>query len=306
MANPVGAQVWYDGKIVPWAEATVHATQIGPASVSSVFEGIRGYWNAEQNQLYIFQLDAHLARFMQSIRLTRVENPFTREQLRDAVVELARANEVNHDVYIRPFAYAEASTFGAPPSGAAHVIIHTEHWPSKLKSDRVGHAVVTSWNRIGDNVMPPRIKASANYLNSRYASEEAKRHGYDAAIILNPNGKVAEGPGACVMLARHGKLITPAVTSGILESITRETMIQIGREMLGLEVIEREVDRTELYVADEAFFCGTGIELMPLVSVDRFTIGDGQRGPITQQIADCYHDLVRGTDSHHPEWRTAV
>jgi branched-chain amino acid aminotransferase len=298
--------VWSDGKLVPWAEATVHATQLGPASVSSVFEGIRGYWNEAGKRLSIFQLDAHLARFAQSIRLVRMDLPYTREELREAVCALARANQITYDAYIRPFAYSEAGTFGGAPGTRAIVLIHTTEWASKLKTDRVSHAAVSSWMRIGDNVMPPRIKASSNYLNSRYAGEEARRNGYDNAIILNANGHVAEGPGMCIMLVRGGKLITPSATSGILESITRETIMQIARERLDLAVVEREVDRTELYVADEAFFCGTGIELVPIVSVDRLPVGDGKIGAITRQLMDCYHDIVRGFDPSHREWRTEV
>lgn len=298
--------VWFDGKLVPWAEATVHATQLGPASVSSVFEGIRGYWNEAAGRLSVFQLDAHLERFAQSIRLVRMTLPYNREELREAVCGLVRANRISYDAYIRPFAYSGASTFGGAPEARAVILIHTTDWPSKLKTDRVSHAAVSSWTRIGDNVMPPRIKASSNYLNSRYAGEEARRNGYDNAILLNANGKVAEGPGMCIMLVRARKLITPSATSGILESITRETIMQIARERLDLTVIEREVDRTELYVADEAFFCGTGIELVPIVSVDRLSVGDGKSGPITRQLMECYHDIVRGIDPSHPEWRTEV
>lgn len=298
--------VWFDGKLVPWAEATIHATQLGPAGVSSVFEGIRGYWNEETKRLSIFQLDAHLARFAQSIRLVRITLPFPREELREAVCALARANRIASDVYFRPFAYSEASTLSGAPDPRAIVLIHTTDWPSKLKSDRVSHAAVSSWTRIGDNVMPPRIKASSNYLNSRYAAEEARRNGYDNAVILNANGKVAEGPGMCIMLVRGNKLITPSATNGILESITRETIMQLARERFDLQVVERDVDRTELYVADEAFYCGTGIEMLPIVSVDRLPVGDGTIGTITRQLTDCYHDLVRGIDSGHPEWRTEV
>jgi branched-chain amino acid aminotransferase len=300
------AFVWFDGKLVPWAEATVHATQLGPASVSSVFEGIRCYWNETEKRLSIFQLDAHLARFAQSIRLVRMTLPYTREELRQAVCALVRTNQITYDAYIRPFAYSEASTFGGAPDVRAIVLIHTTDWPSKLKTDRVSHSCVSSWTRIGDNVMPPRIKASSNYLNSRYAGEEARRNGYDNAIILNANGKVAEGPGMCIMLVRGRKLITPSASSGILESITRETILQIARERLDLTVIEREVDRTELYVADEAFFCGTGIELAPIVSVDRLPVGDGKVGTSTRQLMECYHDIVRGVDPSHPEWRTML
>ncbi len=300
------AYVWHDGKLVPWAEATVHVTWLGPAGVSSVFEGIRGYWNTAQKRLYIFQLDAHLARFAQSIRLIRMTLPFTRDELREAVCALVRANEIANDVYIRPFAYSEAGTFGGAPDARALILISTNNWNSKLHEARGSHAMVSSWLRIADTVMPPRIKASSNYLNSRYASEEAHRNGYDSAIIMNSYGKVAEGPGACVMLVRDRKLVTPSVTSGILESITRQVILQLARERLGLEVVEREVDRTELYVADEIFFCGTGAEIAPVISVDRLPVGDGELGPCTRQLIDCYHDLVRGVDASHPEWRTAV
>lgn len=298
--------VWLDGKITPWADATIHVTQIGPASVSSVFEGIRGYWNDGERRLYIFQLDAHLRRFIQSIRLVRMTNKLTIDQLRAGILDLVRANDPHRDIYIRPFAYAESSTFGSSGVSEAHVVINTSDWDSVLKANPKSNACVSSWTRLSDNVMPPRVKASANYLNSRYASEEAKRNGYDHAIILNAGGQVAEGPGMCLMLVREGKLITPGVTSGILESVTRGTMMRLAREQLHLEVVEREVDRTELYAADEAFFCGTGIELMPIVTVDRLPVGEGKTGPITQNLLDCYHDIVRGMSPLYPEWRTSV
>lgn len=298
--------VWFDGKLVPWAEATVHATQLGPGSVSSVFEGIRAYVNEENRSLFVFQLDAHLARFAQSIRLIRLSLTYTAQELHEAVCALIRANNISYDAYIRPFAFSEASTFGGAPDPRAIVLMHTTPWPSKLKTDRVSHACVSSWTRISDNVMPPRVKASSNYLNSRYAGQEAQRNGYDNAIILNSSGRVAEGPGMCIMLVRGRKLVTPSTTSGILESITRETILQIARERLQVEVVEREVDRTELYVADEAFFCGTGIELAPIVSVDRLPVGDGKIGPITHELMGSYHDIVRGIDTGHPEWRTSA
>ncbi len=298
--------VWWDGKFTPWENATIHVTQIGTASVSSVFEGIRAYLNPQTNQLTVFQLDAHLKRFLQSIRLVRLDCDYTLQDLHDAVVELVRANNPETDVYIRPFAYAESRTFGSATSTLAHVIIHITDWESKLKSGAVSHAMVSSWSRLTDNQMAPRVKASANYLNSRYASEEAKRNGYDHAIILTPQGKVAEGPGMCLMLVRDGKIVTPSVTSGILESITRETVMQIAREKLNLTVIERDVDRTELYTSDEAFFCGTGIEIVPIVSVDRLNVGAGKPGAVTQQIQQFYHDIVRGADTAYAEWRTSI
>lgn len=298
--------VWWDDKLVPWDSATIHVTQIGTASVSSVFEGIRAYLNPQTQQLAIFRLDAHLRRFLQSIRLVRLECEYTLENLHDAAVALMRANKPETDVYLRPFAYAESRTFGSATSTLAHVIMHVTDWESKLKTDVVSHAAVSSWTRLTDNQMAPRVKASANYLNSRYASEEARRNGYDHAILLTPQGKVAEGPGMCLMLVRDGKIVTPPVTGGILESITRETVMQIAREKLDLAVVEREVDRTELYAADEAFFCGTGIEVVPIVSVDRLNLGGGEPGEITQRVLTAYHDIVRGIDSSYPEWSTTI
>jgi branched-chain amino acid aminotransferase len=298
--------IWWDGKMTPLENATMNVTQIGTASVSSVFEGIRAYQNPNTHALNIFQLDAHLKRFLQSIRLVRLECEYTLDELRDAIVTLVRDNAPERDVYIRPFAYAESRTFGAATNTLAHVVIHVTDWDSKLKTDTASHSCVSSWTRLTDNQMAPRIKASANYLNSRYANEEAKRNGYDHAILLTPQGKVAEGPGMCLMLVRDGKLITPAATNGILESITRETVMQLAHQALGVPVVEREVDRTELYVADEAFFCGTGIEIVPIVSVDRMKLGDGKPGEISKRMQNCYHDVVRGLETRYGEWRTVI
>lgn len=298
--------VWVDGKLVPWDQATIHLTQLGTASVSSVFEGIRAYWNATARKLFVFRLDAHLERLAQSIRLIRMTQTVPNEVIKQGLLDLLRANKHEGDAYIRPLAFVDAPTFSGSGENIARIVQSSLLWESRLKSGKVAHACVSSWSRITDNVMPPRIKASSNYLNSRFASEEARRNGYDAAIILQPNGKVAEAPGACLMIVRDGKIITPPVTSGILESITRATLIQLCREVLQVEVIEREIDRTELYVAREAFLCGTGAEITPLASVDRFTLGDGNIGPITQQIETLYHDIVRGVDTRFPEWRTEV
>lgn len=298
--------VWVDGKLAPWDQATVHITQLGTASVSSVFEGIRAYWNAPAHKLFVFRLDTHLERLAQSMRLMRMTQTIPNQVIKQGLLDLLRANKHESDAYIRPLAFVDAPTFSGGGENIARIVQSSLRWESRLKSGKVAHACVSSWARITDNVMPPRIKASSNYLNSRFASEEAKRNGYDAAIILQPNGKVAEAPGACLMIVRDGKIITPPVTSGILESITRETLIQLCREVLKIPVIEREIDRTELYVAREAFLCGTGAEITPLASIDRFTLGDGNIGPITQQIETLYHDLVRGIDTRYPEWRTEV
>ncbi len=298
--------VWVDGKLVPWNEATIHITAVGTAGVSLVYEGILAYWNADARKLFVFQLDAHLERFAQSIRLTRMKQPIATATIKEGILALVRANNYAENVYIRPFAFVESTSYSGMSNDQARIVVNTMPNPAPVRSGRAVHACVSSWARISDNMMPPRVKASSNYLNARYAMEEAKRNGYDSALMLNSSGKVAEAQGACLMIVRDGKVITPSATSGILESITRDVIIRLCREVLHVEVVEREVDRTELYVAREAFLCGTGSEITPLASIDRFTLGDGAIGPITRQIEALYHDIVREIDARYPEWRTAV
>lgn len=298
--------VWVDGKLTPWNDATVHITSMGVATVSLVYEGIRAYWNDTAKKLYVFQLDAHMQRLAQSMRLLRMKPSFSAAELSQAVIELLRANQLSGDIYIRPFAYIESTTFSSAATDIPRIVLTLQEWPSRLKNGKVSHACISSWTRITDNSMPPRVKAASNYLNSRYASEEAKRNGYDQALFLNPNGKVSESTGACLMIVRNGKLITPSVTSNVLESITRDTLLRLCHEVLQIETVERELDRTELYVADEAFLCGTGAEITPLASIDRFTLGDGKLGAITQRLESLYHDLVRGVDERYTAWRTLV
>jgi len=300
--------LWLDGELVPWQEATVHITALEWVGVGSVFEGIKAYRNEELGRAYVFRLDDHLARFADSMKLVELESRFSPRELKEAVVELLRANEVCQDTYIRPFAFASRGRYlsRGSPEAVTCVLINLFPFESHLKTDDAVHCCVSSWTRISDNVMPPRIKAVANYWNSRLAGNEATRNGYDSAILLNERGKVAEGPGACLMLVRRGRVITPLVTAGILESITRDTLIHLFRQELEVEVVEREVDRTELYLAEEAFFCGTGAEVRPILSVDRFPVGDGQIGPLTRQIGALYHDVVRGIEGRYREWRTLV
>ena len=300
--------LWLDGELVPWEEAAVHITDLEWVGVGSVFEGIKAYRNDSLDRVYVFRLDDHLARFADSMKLVELEPRFSPQELKEAVLELLRANGVRHDTYIRPFAFASRGRFLSRGSEEAvtRILISLFPFESYLKTDHALHCCVSSWKRISDDVMPPRIKAVANYWNSRLAANEARRNGYDSAILLNERGKVAEGPWACLMLVRRGRVITPPITAGILESITRDTLIQLFRQELGVEVVEREVDRTELYLAEEAFFCGTGAEVRPILSVDRFPLGDGQIGPLTRQIAALYHDVVRGIDSRYGAWRTLV
>jgi branched-chain amino acid aminotransferase len=300
------AYLWWNGKRVAWESATVHLTSTFWSGVTAVFEGIMSYWNADQHELYIWQLDAHLRRLLRSQKLMRQASPYTVAELTSAVVDLVQALDVDRDTYIFPYSYPqgggnfESSTSATPQP--VDIAITARPNASHLGKGWVRSACVSSYTRIADNVMPPRVKNIANYRNSNLAMAEAKIDGYDTAILLNTAGKVAEGPGSCVMFVRDGMLVTPMASDSILESITRASLITLARDELGLEVVERPVDRTELYVADEIFMCGTAAEVLTIGSVDRYQIGDGTIGPITAQLEQIFHDVVRGKNPKYAYW----
>ena len=304
--SATGKYVWMDGELVPWAEATVHASLLGWSTMSGVFEGIKAYWNPATAELHAWQFREHYRRFASSMKLMRMRSEFDPDDLVRSSIDLLRANECRGDTYVRPMGYFEATWFGTLEDCPTRIVIITAPFESHFGSGRSIATCVSSWTRISDNSLSPRIKCISNYQNSRLALVDARLAGYDQPILLNAAGKVAEGSASCLFMVRDGVLITPGVTSGILESITRAAIIRLAREILDLPVIERDVDRTELYVADELFFCGTGAEVTPITSVDRHLVGSGQIGPITAQIEAIYHALVRGQDPRFPEWRRPV
>ncbi len=303
------AFVWLDGRRVPWDDATLHITSMGASAGVSIFEGIRAYATEDGAGLAIFRLREHLERLLDSMTMMRMPIEYSVETLTDATLALLHDNETRGDTYIRPVAFYSGlhhASFGDTMADPPQVLIWTRPTTSQLLTERGKSIGVTSWASIGDNVMPPRIKTMSNYQNKRLAQLEAKVNGYDDALLLTPAGKVAEAPGACVFAVRRGVVTTPSVTSGILESVTRDAVIHLCREVLHLPVIERDVDRTELYVADEVFFCGTAAEITPIRSIDRIPLRSGGTGPVTHQLDRLYHDLVRGIDPRYPQWRTLV
>ncbi len=300
--------LWMSGELVEWDKAMVHASMLAWPSVSMVFEGIRGYWNPREEQLNIFHLDAHLRRLGQSMKIMRMSSPWTREELKDIILELVKANEFRGDCYVQPLAYFSSNTPGYLPASEhpGEVTIFSRESTSLLGTGKVVSCGVSSWSRLADNVMPPRAKAIANYQNSRYVADESTRHGYDFGVILNQQGKVAEASYACIYIIRDGVAITPPVTAGILESITRVVIMDLLKDELDIPVVERDVDRTELYVADEAFLCGTGAELQAIGSIDGYQVGNGGMGPVVSRLEPLYHDIVRGKDARFSGWRTPV
>ena len=303
--------LWLNGEIVPWDGATVHITALGSLlNVGTVGEGLRAYWNTDKRKLFVFRLRDHMERLDDSMKLQRMDRPYTPEQLSQAVVELLKADGLLETAYISPraffdpFASGSAGPFVENPA-SAQVMIYAGARPSILPSPTPIHCCVSSWTRQSDSMVPPRIKGF-NYQNNRLAAWEAHINGYDDAVLLNTTGKVSEAPAACLFIVRDGVVITPTFTSGTLESITRRTLMELFENELGVAVVEREVDRTELYVADEAFLCGTGVEMKPIASFDRYSLGTETPGPLTEAIRRLYYDILTGKNSHYDRWLTEV
>jgi branched-chain amino acid aminotransferase len=300
--------LWRAGDLVEWEKATVHISMLAWSAISAVFEGIRAYWNPDLQQLYIFHLDAHLKRLFQSMKIMRMASPHSKEELANSICALLRANGCRSDTYIQPLAFFGGGIPGylAVLEQPGEVVVTTRPAPSGLAEPKVAHCNVSSWTRISDNVMPPRAKAITNYQNSRYVSTESRVNGYDYGIILNREGKVSEASYACLYIVRDGVAITPPVTAGILESITREVVKRLLADEMGVPVVERDVDRTELYIADEAFMCGTAVEVQAIGSVDRYKVGNGDQGPIVARLKELFRGVVYGTGTSHSDWLTPV
>jgi branched-chain amino acid aminotransferase len=297
-------KIWMNGKLVPPAEAVLPVNSAASFYATNVFEGLRAYWNDVDEEMYCFRLHEHFTRFRESMRLMRFTVPYSDVDLYEAVREVLAGNELREDIHMHLVAYVLG--VGLDATAPTGIYINPRRRP------RVGEGTglrccVSSWARTSDNAIPIRLKCGANYQNGRLATLQAKADGYDTPILLNQHGHVAEGTGATFFMVRKGRLVTPPVTSDILESITRTTLIEdICPDVLGLDVVEREIDRTEIYVADEAFLCGSGYEITPILSIDRFPLGDGGVGQITGRLYRAYMDVVRGVDKRRPEWRTPV
>ena len=305
MSTPEWA--WMNGKFIPYDQCRLHVRTQAVALAASVFEGVRAYWNAEQQQLYTFELDRHIRRLRESMKIMRMRTELPAD-FGGACLELLARNGFREDVHYMPSAYSgmpEGNNALGPPGHEGFFITAVPR-PRARALDHGKHVCVSSWRRIADESIPPRVKAAGNYQNSRLALNAAWADGYDDAVLLNGNGTVAEAAGACLMMVRGDQVCTPPVTAGILESITRSVLIQLFDEKLGRRVIEREIDRTELYIADEIFLCGSGAEVVPVISVDRLQVGAGRKGPVTAAIQDTYFRVARGQDNAYPEWRTPV
>ena len=295
-----------NGKVIPSAEAQINIASPAAKYGIGVFEGIRGYWNADDEQLYVFRLREHLARLKQSMKLLRLDDAYSIEQLEACVLDMIRANDFKTTIQMRIMAVLDDADGARTDNGPVGVYAMGGPCPPHPFMRSGLTAGTSSWARTADNALPVRIKCNANYVNGRLAELEARAGGFDRAIFLNSRGKVSEGPGATLFLIRGGRPVTPSPSNDLLESITRDTLMHLLRETQDMETQERDVDRTEVYAADEAFLCGTLAEVTPIISLDGIPVGDGAVGPVTRALQKSYLDTVTGISSDHADWRTAV
>ena len=300
-----GKYAYFGGEIVPIEDATInimtHAFNYG----TGVFEGIRGYWNAKEEQLYIFRLKEHYARLFRNFNLFKIDLPITIEDACRITVELARKNQFREDMYIRPIAYKSSYEISPRMHGLDNEFaIFNIPLGDYVNTSEGLSVMVSSWRRMPDNCIPARSKATGIYVNSALAATEAKENGFDEAIMLTAEGYVSEGSAMNLFMARDGELITAPVTADILEGITRHTIIQIAREQMSIQTTIRPINRTELYVADELFFCGTGAQVAPVTRVDRRPVGGGKPGELTMKLQALYFSIVQNGLSEYSDWLT--
>ena len=302
-------ELWafFRGEFVPLRDANINVMTHGFNYGTAVFEGIRAYWNADEEQLFALELLAHYRRIKASARLLMMEVRQSPEELAEVTVELLRRDGLREDVYVRPIIYKSSETIGVRLHNLdADITIFGVPFGQYIDTEGGIRAQVSSWRRTDDNSIPARGKITGAYVNGALAKSEAQLNGFDEAIVLTADGHVSEGSAENLFVAKDGQLITPAVTDNILEGITRRRLLEIARNDLDITTVERSIDRTELYNADEVFLCGTGAQISPVIEIDRRAIGSGRPGPITRDLSRTYFDAVRGRLPAYRDWLTPV
>ena len=298
---------YFNKQFVPLSEAKISIRTNALHYGSGVFEGIRAYWNPKEQQLYVFKLPEHYERMVNNCKVMKLKLDHDVKELCALTVDLLRRNQPREDTYIRPIAYISSEGLGPKligyETGFAVYTIPLGDYIDTSVGIKVGFS---SWRRISDNTIPARCKVTGGYVNSALARTEAIEQGYDEAIFLTQDGFISEGSAENIFLVRNGSLITPDLSQDILEGITRDVLLTLCREELGLMVTERQVGRTELYVADEVFLCGTGAQVSPVIEVDRRPVGSGKMGPITARIQQLYFQAVKGDHPKYRHWCTPV
>jgi branched-chain amino acid aminotransferase len=304
-ANP-NLIVYFDGKYVPLGEARIgiltHALHYG----TGVFEGVRAYWNESAQELYMMRPQEHFERWKQNCRILRIEVPLSSDELCAVTAELMRRNNFRTDVYVRPLAYKSAERVGVSTDDQDAFFLVALPFGEYLHDEKGLHAGVSAWRRVEDNAIPARGKITGAYANSALASDDARRAGYDEAILLNESGHVAEGSTCNLFMIRNGILITPPLMDNVLEGITRASVMELARDVLGLPVMERTIDRSELYLADEIFLTGTAVGVAAVTRVDHREVKDGRIGAWTAMMRKLYFDVARGKQPAYRRWLLPV
>ena len=299
--------IWCKGEIVNVNNAMVNVLSPTSQFGLNVFEGIPCYWNDDEKQLYAFRLSEHYDRLLRSAKLIQLDCKYTKEDFKKALVDTVKANEYDENLSVRQTLFVDGFGSWGSEGPVEMFVAPIPRGRTSAEYNKKGlNCCITSWRRISDENLSPRVKCGANYINSRVGQREALRNGYDTCIFLNEVGKVAEGPGSCFFMVKGDTLIPPRLTDSVLESITRDTIIQLAQKELGLKFEERTIDRTEVYMADEAFLCGSAMEITPIYSVDRYQIGDGKEGKVTHNLHVKYLEAVQGKLADRKDWLTPI
>jgi branched-chain amino acid aminotransferase len=297
---------YYKNQFMPLSEAKMGVMTNFMHYGTGVFEGIRGSWNEKQQQVYIFRLKEHYERMLDGCKALKINLPYTLEDLMKLTVELVARSGLKESLYIRPLAYKSTEAIGVRLHNLeADFLMFNLPWTRYIEADKC-RVAVSSWRRPGSNFALPSAKLTGQYYNSAFCKTEAIENGFDEAIVLNEWGRVAEGSGENIFLVINGKLVTPAPSESILIGITRNSVIEIAKNELGIETIERPVDRSELYTAQEAFYTGTAANVAPIAEIDHRLVGNGEIGPITQKLSEIYLDIIHGKHPKYMHWCTPV
>ncbi len=298
---------FFEGKIVPYREAKIgvatHAFNYGTAA----FGGLRAYWNDAEEQLFLFRPLDHFTRLLNSAKILAAEFSYTPAGLTAITVDLLRRENFREDAYVRPIIYKADEKIGVKLHGLRdELTIFSVPFGKYLANDTGAHATISSWRRIDDNMIPARAKVNGAYVNSALIKTDAQRAGFDEAIVLTEDGHISEGSAMNIFAVRNGQILTPPITDNILEGITRRSVIELAAEELGIPVVERSIDRTEIYLCDEIFMTGTAAQVVSVTKVDYRPIGSGEMGPITAQLRELFNKVVRGRHPKYRHWLTPV
>ena len=298
---------FFEGKIVPLSEAKINIATHGFLYGTAVFGGVRAYWNEEKKRLFIFRPYDHYRRLLHSARMLTMQTTYDEESLIQLTLDVLRSDDWKQDVYLRPTFYKADMGIGVRLHDLRdEFCLFTMPFEKYVKNDTNAHVTISSWRRIDDNMIPARGKVAGAYANSALIKTDAVLAGYDEALVLDSNGHVSEGSAMNIFMVRDGALVTPPVTDNILEGITRRSIIELARNELGLQVIERSIDRTEVFIAEEFFMTGTAAEVTAVTKIDHRLVGAGKMGPITTKLRELYEDAIRARNPKYKSWNLEV